>query len=111
MSDAELIARLRDAVSGEHDMTPHGADVLQAADRIEALIAERDDAEHLARMRKAFIEEARDERDALTAKLARAVEAFDMLVRDCEADYPPSHGAIKHFARATIAELKGESHE
>jgi hypothetical protein len=37
--DKELIARLRDAVSGEHDMTPHGADVLQAADRIEALTA------------------------------------------------------------------------
>ena len=34
MTDEELIARLRDAVSGEHDMTPHGADVLQAADRI-----------------------------------------------------------------------------
>ena len=33
----DLIARLRDAVSGEHDMTPHGADVLQAAARIEEL--------------------------------------------------------------------------
>ena len=32
-----LIARLRDAVSGEHDMSPHGADVLQAAVRIEEL--------------------------------------------------------------------------
>ena len=28
MTDEELIARLRDAVNGEHDMTPHGADVL-----------------------------------------------------------------------------------
>jgi len=36
MSD-DLIARLRDAVNGEHDMTPHGADVLQAAARIEEL--------------------------------------------------------------------------
>lgn len=41
MTDEELIARLRDAVNGEHDMTPHGADVLQAADRIEELLAER----------------------------------------------------------------------
>ena len=41
MSDEELIARLRNAVNGEHDMTPHGADVLQAADRIEELLAER----------------------------------------------------------------------
>lgn len=38
-NDEELIARLRDSVSGEHDMTPHGADVLQAADRIEELLA------------------------------------------------------------------------
>jgi hypothetical protein len=39
MTDKELIARLREAVNGEHDMTPHGADCLQAADRIEALTA------------------------------------------------------------------------
>ena len=54
---------------------------------------------------------AADRIEALTAKLAQAVEAFDMLVRDCEADYPPSHGAIKHFAIATLAEIKGESHD
>jgi len=36
MSD-DLIARLLDAVSGEHDMTPHGADVLQAVNRIQEL--------------------------------------------------------------------------
>jgi len=35
MSDAELISRLQDAVNGEHDMTPHGADLLQAIDCIE----------------------------------------------------------------------------
>ena len=52
-----------------------------------------------------------DRIEALTSKLAKAVEALDMLVRDCEADYPPSHGAIKYFARATLAEIKGESHE
>ena len=39
MSDKELVKRLRDAVNGEHDMTPHGADCLQAADRIEELKA------------------------------------------------------------------------
>jgi hypothetical protein len=37
MSDEELVKRLRDDVNGGHDMTPHGADCLQAADRIEAL--------------------------------------------------------------------------
>jgi hypothetical protein len=35
----DLVKRLRDAVNGEHDMTPHGADCLQAADRIEELKA------------------------------------------------------------------------
>ena len=45
------------------------------------------------------------------ARLGKAVEALDMLVRDCEADYPPSHGAIKHFTIATLAEIKGESHD
>ena len=47
----------------------------------------------------------------LEAKLAKAVEALDMLVRDCEADYPPSHVAIKYFAIGALAEIKGESHE
>jgi uncharacterized coiled-coil protein SlyX len=32
-----LTTQLLDAVNGEHDMTPHGADVLQAVNRIEEL--------------------------------------------------------------------------
>lgn len=36
----DLMKRLRDAVNGGHDMTPHGADCLQAADRIEELEAQ-----------------------------------------------------------------------
>lgn len=36
MSD-DLVKRLREAVNGEHDMTPHGADCLLAADRIEEI--------------------------------------------------------------------------
>jgi HD superfamily phosphodiesterase len=92
-----------------------------AQERIEALIAEVErvtaiNAKHCNAVNTLLIDGARleerakkaeAERDALTAKLAQAVEAFDMLVRDCEADYPPSHGAIKHFARATLAEIKG----
>ena len=54
---------------------------------------------------------ATDRIEALTSKLAKAVEALDMLVRDCEADYPPSHVAIKYFAIGALAEIKGESHE
>ena len=108
-------------------------------DRIETLTKERDDYAHklmqanntytemhleIERLsdKLATCEKYRDAYDEmgrigtqavrdLEAKLAKAVEALDMLVRDCEADYPPSHGAIKHFAIAALAELKGESHE
>ena len=55
--------------------------------------------------------QAADRIEDLEAKLAKAVEALDMLVRDCEADYPPSHVAIKYFAIGALAEIKGESHE
>jgi len=42
------------------------------------------------------------------AKLAKAVEALRLIEADCEADYPPSHLAIKYAARATLAEIEGE---
>jgi hypothetical protein len=58
MSDEELVKRLRDDVNGGHDMTPHGADCLQAADRIEALL----------NLNEALVE-LMDDRDA---KLAQA---------------------------------------
>jgi hypothetical protein len=98
-------------------------------DRIEALTKERDRWKDACRSASRDLniivpdnDRLKSERDAAEAKLAKAVEALDMLVRDCEADYPPSHGAIKHFAKATLAEIKsgvattpygleGESHE
>jgi len=102
MTDEELIARLREGATWDDDVA--------AADRIEALIKERDEAVHLARLRKTFIEEARDERDALEAKLAKAVEALDRLARLGNGDrYGNSEGNV--IARATLAEIKGESHE
>ena len=55
-------------------------------------------------------EEAEAYAAELEAKLAKAVEALGRIADDCEADYPPSHGAIKHDARTTLAELTGESH-
>ena len=42
----------------------------------------------------------------LESKLEKAVEALTDLVKDCEAEYPPSHGAIKHFCLAIIAEIE-----
>ena len=52
-------------------------------------------------------EEAEAYAAELEAKLAKAVEALGRIADDCEADYPPSHGAIKHDARTTLAELTG----
>jgi hypothetical protein len=49
-----------------------------------------------------------DRTEELETKLAKAVEALTDIVKDCEAEYPPSHGAIKYFCRTTLAELKGE---
>ena len=49
----------------------------------------------------------RSENMELKAKLAKAVVALKDIVKDCDADYPPSHGAIKHFANTTLAGLKG----
>lgn len=45
--------------------------------------------------------------DATGANLAKAVTTLRRIADDCEADYPPSHGAIKHDARATLAEIGG----
>jgi hypothetical protein len=42
----------------------------------------------------------------LETKLAKVVEGLTDLVKDCEAEYPPSHGAIKHFCLAIIAEIE-----
>ena len=44
-----------------------------------------------------FCNEAADEIEKLRAALRAIAE-------DCEADYPPSHGAIKYAARAALRE-------
>ena len=72
--DKELIARLRSmhwcvTTKANGVGVSDGAVAREAADRIEALTKERDAALHLAHTRKAFVEEARDERDAFEAKL------------------------------------------
>lgn len=40
----------------------------------------------------------------LNTENARLREALEQIAVDCDADYPPSHGAIKHAARAALAE-------
>jgi hypothetical protein len=99
MTDEELIESLR--LWNRDD----------AADRIEALMKERDASTIWATEQHACADNYALRLGQEKAKLAKAVEALEDIVKDCEADYPPSHGAIKYFARATLAEIKGESHE
>jgi hypothetical protein len=49
-----------------------------------------------------------NEMGELREKLAKAVEALRLIEADCDADYPPSHLAIKYAARSTLAEIEGE---
>jgi hypothetical protein len=107
MTDEELIARLRESQSYEWQDPIWEARIV-AADRIEALTKERDEArEYAGEVRKREMA-AEDARISATDKLAKAVEALEDIVKDCEADYPPSHGAIKYFAIAILA-LIGEN--
>jgi hypothetical protein len=36
------------------------------------------------------------------AEIERLRKALTDIVKDCESDYPPSHGSIKYFARAAM---------
>jgi len=37
-------------------------------------------------------------------EIERLREVLADIIKDCECDYPPSHGAIKYFARAALKE-------
>jgi hypothetical protein len=81
MSDEELVKALRDAVNGEHDMTPHGADCLQAADRIEQLVATNEELcvlhreyEKLLTERIEELQQALKDQSSVSDRLAEANE-------------------------------------
>ena len=84
---------------GPDRVTPLEEQVKAQAAEIKRLMKERDAAVHLARMRKAYIEEARDERDAFEAKLAKAVR---LLRQHC---YPLD---MSDEDAATLAALTGD---
>ena len=111
MSDAELIARLRDWM--EHDEGKNNDAREAAADRIEALTKERDSL--LAGHRALNIGGARlqDRAETAEAKLAKAVEALRFYAWENEmrlpSDGPWGAGSTDFgkVARATLAEIKG----
>ena len=104
MSDEELNARLRKADEYE----PLGHDGWEAAYRIEALSAKLATCE---KYRDAYAEMDRIGTQAvrdLEAKLAKAVEALEQ----CEIMLRlRGHDEVAAIARATLAEIKEESHE
>ena len=119
MTDEELIARLR-----QHDgwVTLEAHTHLTAADRIEALTKERDEAraawELEAATVKLFVErhqrhlilgaETRTRAEQLEAKLAKAVEALRQIADPISL----AQGNVNaEIARATLEEIKGDSHE
>lgn len=101
MTDEELLIWLRVEDTNLTDF---------AADRIEALIAERNDWESHAVYNAEFVDLAfsyRNERNAARAKLAKAVEALeDICGNGNAAGRNPQLMSDK--ARATLAEIKGE---
>lgn len=118
MTDEELIARLRD----EHV----AASRTEAADRIEALTEQLAAARHDAKAAEDELEmqeqeacmmendyiKLEKERDALEAKLAKAVEEAEKYQRAFAAQSRKLQ-AVLHIegVRATLAEIKGESHD
>ena len=48
--------------------------------------------------------EAADRIEAQAARIAELEAALRNIEADCDADYPPSYGAIKYAARAALGE-------
>ena len=105
--------------------TPFDDDAHQAADRIEELERSRKDLEKLSikllneKLRGEWREPLVAELEAAEAKLTKAVEAIEMMLHRyllyCGGDAMPFGGhtdqKIVESVRATLAEVKGESHE
>lgn len=124
MTDQDLIARLRKADEYE----PLGHDGWEAADRIEEMMKERDEARHLQSCacnydtptdvcmgHHALFERLyAAKRVKLEAKLAKAVEALENLADCVDLGCFCSEmqmATAMDIARATLAEIKGESHD
>jgi len=142
MTDKELIARLRLYGSKFHHEFGHND---EAADRIEALIGERDPWSGVARregvcmtcrgpngapepygctdcLNTGYCGEHHNTVSDLEAKLAQAVEALESLIQqthDCEKELTEDLHHVDFCgesepltkARATLAKIKGESHD
>lgn len=77
--------------------------------KLTLMTTERDEAWKRAAHAEKMWGEAEVKLAECEARLGKAVEALEDIVKDCEAVYPPSHGAIKYFALATLATIKGDT--
>lgn len=137
MTDEELIERLRAVCTCNIDSTPCMAeddcrDALAAAARIEqlvaaneALLAERKKDHANINLKADFIDKTINQLAEADAKLAKAVEAVDKAAALIEErhvvhmtakgrnpkDYISEWSLIAKEVRATLAELKGETHD
>tara|TARA_R110000868_G_scaffold280700_1_gene541081 strand:+ start:139 stop:456 length:318 start_codon:yes stop_codon:yes gene_type:complete len=104
MSD-DLVKRLREVDA--HEAPTHAeVDMAEAADRIEQLsillMAQEEATSEVEEYARRHASEVR----VLTAERDRLRKELENIVADCEASYPPSHGAIKYAANLA---LKGET--
>lgn len=118
MTDEELIERLRAVCTCNIDSTPCMAeddcrDALAAADRIEALVKERDEARSAWELEAATVKRfaERHERNlvlgAETRARAERLEAAMIQMRDDKTGF--RHAV--HFRRFITAAMKGDDHE
>lgn len=110
MTDKELCKRLREGATWDDDVA--------AADRIEALTEARDTMSHLWAKEAAAKQVALGRIEALTAKLAAAEAGLLAIAKRDEQmiwgeDYEVEEAFkdMRDIALATLAEIKGESHE
>ena len=99
MSD-ELVERLLD--------WPYQGETMaeEAAVLIKQLTAERDHAWAMVAKADTQVGQSLADHMQAMAERDRLREALEHIISDCEADYPPSHGAIKYAAKLA---LKGET--
>ena len=120
MSDVELIARLRSINKNYELARGVHVDIRLAADSIEKLVKERDEAWKRAAHSEKMWGEAEAKLAECEARLGKAVEALnnidsldpESLVSGCSRD--ALSGLVNLMgakARTALAELKGESHD
>jgi len=100
MSDEELVKRLRDAANGPYDMTPICAELLEAADRIEQLVATN---EALTVEREWFEEEWVSAVDKLNKAVELAKEAIETMA---SGPFFPDEEEQRLLSK--LAEIEGE---